>query len=208
MAEALNPKILLAVLGVPNDIPLKGELLGLPKVVSFSVLAFKSVVSAVGVIETVGIELDVATLDPNLKTGAAGNEGAAAEVEMLLCKAVVVVVPLVVMVAVVEDATLLKLFVKVLVVKLLEARTEAGEENMEGPEGTDSTEPFFRLELFGGAPKEKMLCAGNEVDTDLEVSDFAIISEDFSTFLLSPLLNSGILGTVSLVPEAILAKLD
>lgn len=179
MAEALNPKILLAVLGIPNDIPLKGELLGLPKVVSFSVLAFKSVVSAVGVIETVGIELDVATLDPNLKTGAAGNEGAAAEVEMLLHKAVVVVVPLVVMVAVVEDATLVKLFVKVLVVKLLEARTEGGEENMEGPEGTDSTEPFFRLELFGGASKEKMLCAGNEVHTDLEVSDFAIISEDF-----------------------------
>lgn len=176
VAEALNPKILLAVLGVPNDIPLKGELLGLPKVVSFSVLAFKSVVSAVGVIETVGIELDVAILDPNLKTGAAGNEGAAAEVEMLLLKAVVVVVPLVVTLAVVEDATPVKLFVKVLVVKLLEARTEAGEENMEGPEGT---EPFFRLELFGGAPKEKMLCAGNELDTDLEVSDFAIISKDF-----------------------------
>lgn len=176
VAEALNPKILLAVLGVPNDIPLKGELLGLPKVVSFSVLAFKSVVSAVGVIETVGIELNEAILDPNLKTGAAGNEGAAAEVEMLLLKAVVVVVPLVVMVAVVEDATPVKLFVRVLVVKLLEARTAAEEENMEGPEGT---EPFFRLELFGGAPKERTLCAGNEVDTDLEVSDFAIISKDF-----------------------------
>lgn len=105
--------LLLPVLAVPNDVPPKGELLKLPKVVSFSVLAFKSVVSAPED-DTAETEFDGATeVDPNLKIGAAGNEGAATEVETLLFNEVVKVLPLLLMVAVVEEATLEKQLVTV-----------------------------------------------------------------------------------------------
>lgn len=106
--------MLLPVRAIANDVPPKSELVGAPNVVSFSVLAFKSVVSALDVVEAVGTEFEGATnVDPNLKMGAPGNDGDAAEVDGLLLKAVTMVVSLELMVAVIEEATLVKLFVKV-----------------------------------------------------------------------------------------------
>ena len=114
-AEALNPNMLLPVLAIANDVLPKGKLVRLPKVVSFAVLTFKSVVSTLDAVDTVKTEFIGATgVDPNLEMEVAGNEGAVAEVDGLLLEAwTMAVLPSVVMVAVVEAATLVKLFVKV-----------------------------------------------------------------------------------------------
>lgn len=97
----------------------------------------------------------------------------------------------------VEEATVVKLFTKI-----LEARAGEGEANMEE---LKPREPL-RLVLLGGALKEKMLPVEVESAEDTEASDFPTVSPDFCKFLLPPLSNSGIPGTVS-VPEATLAKL-
>ena len=114
-AEALNPNMLLPVLDIANDAPPYGKLVRLAKVISFAVLAFKSVVSALDVFDTVETEFVGATgVDSNLKMEATGNEGARAEVDGLLLEAwTMAVLPSVVKVAVVEGATLVNLFVKV-----------------------------------------------------------------------------------------------
>ena len=80
--------MLLPALAISNVLPPKGKLLRLPKVASFSVLAFKSVVSAVKVDGTVETEFDKAAgVDPNFTIGAAGNEGAGEVVETLTFEA-------------------------------------------------------------------------------------------------------------------------
>lgn len=105
--------MLLPVLAVPNDVPPRDALLRLPlpSTDSFSVLAFKSVVSMLEVVDIVETGFDGApAVGPKLKIGAAGNEDAAEEVETIPLEAGVVVVSLVDMVTVVEGAVLEKLF--------------------------------------------------------------------------------------------------
>lgn len=107
-AEALNPKILLPVLAVAKDWLTKGEPVRLPKIVSFSVLAVTSIGSAVDTVDTVETEFVGATdLVPNWKMGAVGNEEPAAEVDRLPLEAAPLATT-----AVVEGATVVKLFVK------------------------------------------------------------------------------------------------
>lgn len=108
-AEALNPKILLPVLAVANDWLTKGEPVRLPKIVSFfSVLAVTSIGSAVDTVDTVETEFVGATdVVPDWKMGAVGNEGPAAEVDRLPLEAAPLATT-----AVVEGATVVKLFVK------------------------------------------------------------------------------------------------
>lgn len=99
----------------------------------------------------------------------------------------------------VEEATVVKLFAKI-----LEARAGEGEANMEE---LKPSEPL-RLVLLGGALKEKMLPVDDEVERaeETEASDFPTVSPDFCKLLLPPLSDSGIPGMVS-VAEATLAKL-
>lgn len=113
VAEALNPKMLIPVLAVPNDVPPRGALLRLPlpSVDSLSVLAFKSVVSKLEVVDIVETGFDGAPAGgPKLKIGATRNEDAAEEVETIPLEAEVVVVSLVETATVVEVALLVKLF--------------------------------------------------------------------------------------------------
>lgn len=90
MTEALNPKLLLPVLAIAADVPLNGVLLRLLKLVSC--LALTAANSVPEVASTGEAEVDGTVVEPNPKTGVAGNEGAArAEVERLLLLVMVVV---------------------------------------------------------------------------------------------------------------------
>lgn len=89
VAAELNPRMLLLVLAIPNDGPLKGKLVTLSDIFPFSALAISSAVSTPEVVDAVEGGVDE---DPKLKMGAAGNEGAGAEFERALLKAVAEVV--------------------------------------------------------------------------------------------------------------------
>ena len=90
--EPLNPKMLFPVFAVAGDVPPKGALVGLPKVVSCLVLASLSVDSTPEVVRTGETEVNGATEVPNVKMGAAENEGTATDIERLLLGLVVAAV--------------------------------------------------------------------------------------------------------------------
>lgn len=82
MTAALNPKMLLPVLGFAAEVPTKGLLLRLLKLVSGLVLTASDSIPEVAATGDAPVD---ETVDPNLKIGVAENKGAApAEAERLL----------------------------------------------------------------------------------------------------------------------------
>ena len=202
--EPLNPKMLFPVFAVAGDVPPKGALVGLPKVVSCLVLASLSVDSTPEVVRTGETEVNGATEVPNVKMGAAENEGTAADIERLLLGLVVAAVAEVEAFAAV--AALGVKLLETLWFEILEPRSWLGEVNIEQPEASN---PLFRLESLAGAPKEKMPVVDVEADTADEnaVSGFFNESPAFCMLLVSPWDDSGIFRTVSVAPAETEAKL-
>lgn len=229
---AVNPKMLLPVPALGNDVALKGLLGGFPRLLSFSVLALTSV--ALDVVDTVEYVEGATSNDPDLKSVVVFNEGI---VLVVVDDAVLMGVdPKLKMGAEgaadevllgvdsnlntgaktdddvaeadgegSEEGAGVLLAEKAKLVKglgLVVEVVELGKENIEG--GIALSEPSLGLERLRLEPTvEKLLVDCGKED---KLSSFSTVSSGFCVFLAS-LSESADFGTVSVVTEALAAKL-
>lgn len=163
--DELEPKILFPEPVAAKDVPRKGELFKLPKVVPVSDLAFKSVVSAMEVVAGAETAFGRISEEPNLVGGSLETKDAALEPKRLLEAVELPVVAPIVLEMLVKGATTLELLVETSFVKLPDVRAEVAEKA-----GLVENSPL--LEVLDGAPNEKIPL----VDT---ASNFPLLSTAF-----------------------------